>query len=196
MISLDRLPQQEKGEKVELFLRRHRFIIIKEVALLVFLCIAPPLIYIGIKLTFPTLLANDFIYTILIFGFSTYFLYIWLVFFGQFVDYYLDVWVVTNRRIINIEQKGLFYRTISEQRLYRIQDVTSEVKGFLPTFLHYGNIHIQSAGEKHWFNFKEIPNPYEVRKRILELIEMDRAQSPVDYKSDDYGQMLKKTGAV
>ena len=196
MISLDKLPIHEKDEKVELFLRRHRFVIFKDFLMLIFLGLAPFLLYFFFTIIMPSVFENQFIYISLVLGFSLYYFYIWLTFFHQFVDYYLDVWIVTNRRIINIEQKGLFHRTISEQRLYRIQDVTSDVKGIIPTMLRFGDIHVQSAGEQHWFNFKQVPNPYEIRKRILELVEKDRMSLPDQkYNAQDYEDILGNTGA-
>lgn len=98
----------------------------------------------------------------------------WLLMYGLFIDYYLDLWVVTNTRIINIEQLGLFARVISETDLYKVQDVTSEIEGFFPTVLDFGYVHIQSAGEIGRFNFEQIPEPHQVRKKIIQLVQVDR----------------------
>jgi len=128
-------------------------------------------------------LANNFIQTIISHNFgnvlfvlitSLYYLYIWLFIFAVFVDYYLDVWIVTNHRILNIEQKGLFHRVISEQKLYRIQDVTSELKGILPTLFNYGTVHIQTAAEKSRFIFKQVPDPRHVSKKVIMMSEQSK----------------------
>ena len=103
-----------------------------------------------------------------------YFFVIWTVMFYEWTDYYLDVWIITNERIINIEQQGLFSRIISEQRLFRIQDVTSEVTGVLPTIFKYGNVYVQTAAEKERFSFEQIPDPNGVRDIIIKLAEVDR----------------------
>jgi uncharacterized membrane protein YdbT with pleckstrin-like domain len=99
-----------------------------------------------------------------------YYIFVVTLFFRAWLDYYLDMWVVTSERIVNIEQKGLFSRKISAFRLYRVQDVTAEVKGLLPTFLHYGNVRIQTAGAKENFIFKQISSPYEITKNIIKLV--------------------------
>lgn len=117
-------------------------------------------------------------YPLLVILTSIYYLYIWLFFFHSFVDYYLDIWVVTNRRVINIEQKGLFSRVVSEQKLYRVQDITSEVHGIMSTMFHYGDIHVQTAGEEPRFVFKQVPHPYDVRKVILNLVEKYKREHP------------------
>jgi hypothetical protein len=86
----------------------------------------------------------------------------------------LDVWIITNERIIDIQQKGFFSRVISEQRHYRIQDVTSEVNGIIATVLKYGNVYVQTAGSKQRFFFHEVPNPEEVRNTIIRLAERSK----------------------
>jgi uncharacterized membrane protein YdbT with pleckstrin-like domain len=104
---------------------------------------------------------------------SIYYLTVWIVAFTAFIDYYLDFWVVTNDRIINVEQR-LFSRTISELDLFKIQDVTGQSKGFLETMFDYGNVYVQTAGATERFNFEEVPGPREVASRIIALAEEDR----------------------
>ena len=67
---------------------------------------------------------------------------------------------------------------MAEQRLYRIQDVTSEVKGVLPTIFKYGNIYIQTAGEIERFIFEQIPNPDQIRDYIIKLAEDSKSKHP------------------
>jgi len=74
------------------------------------------------------------------------FLILWLLFFFRWTDYYLDVWVLTNKRIFDVEQKGFFSRSMSVFRLERIEDITININGILATFLKYGDIHIHTAG--------------------------------------------------
>ncbi len=100
---------------------------------------------------------------------SVLFLFWWLIVFITWVDYYLDVWIITTRRIINIEQIGLFRREVSELRHSRIQDVTTEVKGFFATLLKYGFVYVQTAGTKERFVFKNVPRPVFVRNIIMKL---------------------------
>ncbi len=86
-----------------------------------------------------------------------------------FVDYYLDVWIITDRRVVNVEQKGLFVRQVSELRYQKIQDVTTEVDGFFPTLLNYGEVFVQTAGEKPRFLFHNVPEPYQIKGMLVDL---------------------------
>ena len=93
----------------------------------------------------------------------------WLALFITWVNFYLDVWIVTDNRVVNIEQVALFSRNISELKHNKIQDVTSEVRGIIPTLFNYGDVYIQTAGNKQRFVFKQIFNPTNTRNIIMQL---------------------------
>jgi hypothetical protein len=103
-----------------------------------------------------------------------YYLAIWEFFFTEFVSYYLDLWIITNDRLIGIEQEALFARTVAELDLYKIQDITSEVKGIFPTIFNFGNVFIQTAAEEGRFHLKNVPDPHNLRRKIMDLAEEDR----------------------
>lgn len=147
--------------------------------------ILPPIFYLIMGETLAGLFTNQFFAPIVVLFVSIYYLYVWLFAFTSFVDYYLDVWLVTSERIVNIEQQGLFARTVSEQDLHRVQDVTSEVKGFFPTTLDFGTVYIQTAGEKQRFVFKQIPQPYRVVRKITKLVEEHKRFKEILENNDD-----------
>lgn len=170
MLSIYRLPNKSPNEKIIKVLRRDYFILFKKVLLLALLAALPLVLFIILLFGGFNLLSSLFFYSLAVLGLSAYYLFIWLFFFFNFIDYYLDVWIITNERIIDVQQKGFFSRIISEQRLSRVQDVSSEVHGFFPTILKYGDVHIQTAGETQRFLFSEIPNPNGIRDLIIKLI--------------------------
>lgn len=171
---LETLIKQKPYEHPVYELRRHPFIFLKIILIFALLAGLPVLLFFAINAAFPGLLTSATWFPFLLFAASVYYLSIWLFFLTEFTDYYLDVWIVTNDRVVNTEQHGLFGRTVAELDLYKIQDVTSDVRGMLATFLNYGNVHVQTAGQKERFVFEEVPNPHEIRKRIIDLIETDR----------------------
>lgn len=109
----------------------------------------------------------DTVYVIFVLIGSIYYLFTWVYFFIVWINYYFDVWIVTNERIIDIEQIALFKRVVAEQKITRVQDVTSEVIGMVPTLLDFGNIHVQTAGAEKRFIFEEVPHPNEIKRVIL-----------------------------
>ena len=100
---------------------------------------------------------------------STLLLFMWIYGFLVWIDYYFDVWVVTNERIVNIEQKGLFNRRISELRFSRVQDVTATVDGLIPTMLNFGDVNVQTAAEEERFVFRQVGDPFAVKDRVMTL---------------------------
>lgn len=88
----------------------------------------------------------------------------------KWIDHRLDLIIFTDRRMVDINQTRLFDRKISEANLAQIQDVNSEVKGFLPTVLHYGKLNIQTAGpEGNVFEMTYVRWPSLVASTIIEL---------------------------
>lgn len=112
-------------------------------------------------------------------------IFLWLFAFLIWIDYYLDVWIITTKRIVNIEQKGLFVRSMSELYLFRVQDTTSEVKGFFPSMLNYGDVFIQSAGEQERFQFHKIPDPYAVKDTIMDMAR-DTHQEEIEFMEENF----------
>jgi hypothetical protein len=169
MINLRNIPGSEPDEKTVFFLRRHWFMMIPVILGFLIVLALPVAVYLLINARTPAFFEGPGVFELYVLGASMFFLYAWLFLFQNFIDWYLDIWIVTNYRIINIEQRGLFARTMSELMLYNVQDVTSQIDGLLRTMFDFGTIHIQSAGETTRFQFEEIEHPDHVAKRILEL---------------------------
>lgn len=171
---LDRLPNQRPNEHVVLFLRRHWFALLTIIMGFLLLTIIPILIGWYFFETLEPWLADPILGPLMVIVGSMYFLSIWLFAFIEFTDYYLDTWIVTNERIINIEQQGLFHRTASELDLAAVQDATAEIRGIIQTLFTYGNVYVQTAGEKGRFHFKNIDNPEHVKEVVTRLVEEDK----------------------
>lgn len=173
-MNIDSLIKIKPGEKRVFFLRRHPLIFAFDLAMVAALGIVLVAAFILIRRNAPALLESPISRPALILLGGAYALSVWLFAFVRFVDYHLDSWIVTDDRVLNIEQHGLFSRTVAELDLSRIQDVTSEVHGIIPSIFGFGDVHVQTAGEKERFIFEQIPRPHEVRMKILELVEADR----------------------
>ena len=98
---------------------------------------------------------------------TAWFLIVWISFFITWTNYYLDVLLITTKRVIDIEQAGLFARDQAELRIENIQDIKVEILGILASLLRFGNIHIQTAGMSKEFIIKHIHNPHGVKDAIM-----------------------------
>jgi len=160
-----------EGERVVYEIRRHWYVLLVESILLVVFFFVPWVIFFGIDISGFTFEGGEG--SLFTFMSLAWLFFIWIGFMIVWTNYYLDVWIVTNKRILDIEQHSLFSRDLSEFRLDRIQDITIEVKGILPTLLHFGDIHVQTAGEAREFIIKGVPHPYKIRDILVK--EHDRA---------------------
>lgn len=174
MIRLEEITRQKEYEKLVLTVRRHWIILFGHFCMLLLEITLPLALILLLNSSIANLTNHPVIGPALLLLASAYILFILLLFFHNFVDYYLDVWIVTNERLINIEQKGLFFRAIAELRYYNVQDVASEVKGILPTLFHYGDVTVQTAGTQPRFKMKQVPNAHDIARRIHTLLEEDQ----------------------
>ena len=91
-----------------------------------------------------------------------------LIFFPAWIAWYFSVFIVTNQRFIQITQKGLFHRAVSDLALNQIQSVNYEIAGFQQTLLAFGTIKIQSyIGD---LVIREVHHPAKVQKKLVELL--------------------------
>ena len=178
-------PGQHENENVVLVVRKHWIVLLPYFLQVALMCLLPIILYVFIvPYALPAFLEDPysrffFLLSIIYYGF------IWIVIFMVWTDYYLDIWIVTNERIIDIEQIGFFNRVVSELDLKRIQDITSNVHGMLPTMFGFGNLHIQTAAEEGKFDLKSVPHPVTIRRRITKLYRAAREKDRFILKEDE-----------
>lgn len=168
IFSRRRFNEITEKEEIIRIIHRHWFNIFQQFLIIIVVAI---LLFSGLFI-FPRLFPafqEPELYPLFIFLETTFALLVWIYAFLIWVDYFFDVWIITSERVVNIEQKGLFMRGVSELKYSKIQDVTSEVEGFFPTVLNYGDVHVQTAGEEARFIFRQIPDPYGIKNIIMEL---------------------------
>jgi len=79
--------------------------------------------------------------------------------------------LITNENVIQIKQSSLFSRKVSHLNMINVEDVSVVKNGILQTFLDYGTLSIQTAGEMDNFNFINTPRPNEYRRYIIQAHE-------------------------
>lgn len=159
---------QKPGEQILLIMRRHWFDVflsLSSVLVMLFILLGS---YVVLPILFPVLRQALFA-PVFAFLENLFALALFILFFLIWIDYYFDIWIITNKRIVNVEQNGLFSREVSELELENIQDITTEVLGIIPTFLNYGNVYVQTAAEKTRFVFENVPDPYGAKDLIMNL---------------------------
>lgn len=164
------------NETIHLVIRRHWIVFLPPAAIFFFLLVAPALALSSALVFVPALAspglaaAAKFLFALYLLAFSLGALIVW-------VKYYLDAWIITDQRIIDIEQHGLFRREVSEIPMEKIQNVTIEIPGFLATVMKFGTIKIQTASESD-FTITEVPDCYRAKDLILKYSRVPRQIIP------------------
>ncbi len=126
-------PGQRKGEEVELIFRRHMMTAWRGLVWLVFW---------GVAGMIPMLLWRD----------NQDMFYVWLGCLGVgvigllyvYMLWHFSYYLVTNQRVRQVRQKGLFRKTVVDLGLDKIQGISYEVPGILGGMFGYGTLLLQT----------------------------------------------------
>ena len=182
------LENQADDEKILRVWRHHWFTIIGPVARTMAFAIVPIgiLIY-NIATGFP-MFGNVFLFILWLVILAitiTYAAYEW-------VSWWSDVFVLTNYRVIDVQQHGFFDRKYSEANLSNIQDVSQEISGVFPTMLNYGDVLVQTAGANVKISITDVGNPQEQAVYILKQQQIHIADQDDSLSAEDLIRLLAK----
>lgn len=164
--------QLEKDEKVILMVRKHWFVLFSDLIRPGIVFFVPFIGYIFLHGSTVPIGTEELTLSLspalAVFLFALWSLLFWATFVRIWTEYYLDLWTITDRRIIDIEQTSFFSRNVASLRMERIQDVTIDIHGVLPTLLHFGDLHVQTAGMSREFVVRGIPRPRDIKNIVLQ----------------------------
>ena len=125
---------QREGEEVQFVFRRH-FLTAKSGVIFLILMI---MIGVGLTLLWPNnmMIFESFLALILVGVLG--FLYSYML-------WYFSIYIVTNQRIRQISQRGLFKKSVVDLGLDKIQSISYGVNGIRAGLMGYGTIVIQTA---------------------------------------------------
>ena len=156
------------GEHIIHDARKHWFLIFIETFWLLAAIILPPLLLCAINIYAPQYLAYIQLYAFhIVFFYCLLLTFAWIIGFSIVTDYILDIVRITDKRIIDVDQKGFFSRNIASIRLEDVQDVTIDTVGLIPTLLKFGTIKIQSSGAQNEFVINGVRHPEKIKEIIL-----------------------------
>lgn len=161
----------EQSEKVLKVIRKHWFIIVAELFAVFVMLLAPFFILFLFTVIpiegIPANLHLDTYLPFIIFAISLWSLFALMTGFMIWTHYYLDLWIITDRRIIVVDQIHFFSRKVSSFRLERLQDIKFSINGLIATFLKFGTIRAQTASAiEGSFKTSGLPDPRELQSII------------------------------
>ncbi len=164
---------QLDDEKIYLVIREHPILLWFRIALIVFLFI----IGIAAQILVPRIIPDFFselALGVISLLFYVYYLGLLLGSLLVFVFYYLSLQIVTDHRMVDVDQSGLFRRKVTEIQIENVEEVTSSAHGLLATIFNFGNVLVQTSSAQNEFQFENVARPEQVKKLILDIYEQHR----------------------
>lgn len=161
-----RFEGQDPQEKILLLLRAHPITNLKWIVPAILLFLAPffvPVVFSLINLDLsqiPTPFAVVFIVI-------NYLLVLVIVFEG-FLHWYFNVYIVTDKNIVDVDFHSVLFKNIDVAPLRNIEDTSSSMGGILNSIFHYGHVYIQTAGAAKNIDLVSVPRPHHVADFILD----------------------------
>lgn len=105
-----------------------------------------------------------------------------VLFLPAWITWWFSVFIVTDKRLIQITQKGFFHRSVIDMGLSQIQMVNYQVSGLQETMLGFGTIMMQTfVGD---LVIHEIPHPAKIQKKLLEILR-EQGVSATPYNANE-----------
>ncbi len=160
---------QNKGEKIFILLRKHWLTNLGWAFNTAVYAALPIALYLILLTIF-----NQNLFTLMgvkLFTLVTLFYYSVVITnaFIKFANWYFNVYIVTDQRVVDYDFKSMVSQGVSELDLENIEDVKEESAGVLSSFFNYGTISVYSASDKLVITFEDIPRPTFVRDKISDL---------------------------
>lgn len=156
---------QLDGEEVLLVFRKHPVVMRKGLIIGMLALLIGPLYTLALTYLRPNNMPSvGFFFESLLFSAILGF----ILYLPAWIHWYYSIFIVSDQRLIQITQKGLFHRSVVDIGLNQIQIVNYEISGFQETLLGFGTITMQTyLGE---LIIHEVHHPTKIQKRILEIL--------------------------
>ena len=173
-------PHFDPDERIIVTQRKHWIFIAFRIAALALASAVPPVLG-GIVIAFPDVAVTRDGLLMFLVGYCLWLLVLVIAAFYSWTVWILDLWIVTDRKFIDIEQKSLFHRQVSTLTHEKVQDVTVRVDGLFATWLDFGTGVVQTAGQEREFVIHGIRRPYVFKEKLLcacqDFVEKGKATS-------------------
>ena len=109
-----------------------------------------------------------------------------IMFIPSWINWFYSVYIVTDQRLIQVTQKGLFHRSMVGLGLSQIQMVNYEIAGLQETLLGYGTIMIQTYVGS--LTIHEVHHPAKIQTELLNILKEEgitASSSPADNNAEE-----------
>jgi hypothetical protein len=158
-------PGQRERETIVFILKKHWSFILPEL-----IKGSIPLLLGLVLPAFPVV--SGYVFDTLVFSL----LYIaWMVFWASYIVYAYRNWqndrlIVTDQRIIEIDQQGAFSKRVSEIDLDKVTEIHHQIDGLIHTMFNVGTLYIHAGSHQAGIVTEGIPDPADAQESMLRLI--------------------------
>lgn len=96
------------------------------------------------------------------------YLLVLVIVFEGFLNWYFNVYIVSDKSIIDVDFNSILFKNIDMAPLRHVQDVSSSISGITQSIFHFGNVFVQTAGATENIDFNNVPMPDRVADFILD----------------------------
>lgn len=165
-----RFESQEESEELYFLLRRHPITNLGWILTVIIMLFAP-VIMINLFDIFNIDSFRYFPARYQVVMFLLWYLFTMIFTFESFLIWYFNVYIITDKRLIDIDFAGFWKKRVSEAMYDSVEDVSYQTNSFWHILFDFGNIFMQTAAEKSEFEFNSIPKPGIVHDKLTDLIE-------------------------
>lgn len=158
----------DPDEKIILFLRRHFITNFLWIVEGVGLILIPLLLNIGLSIAKINL--NGIPSGIGFFSLLFYYFLVFQFFYLNFLNWFFNISLITNKKVVDIDFKILFSKNVSATKISQIEDVSLNEVGLIRSIFDYGDVYVQTAGTIDNFESLAVPHPEKVVHIIGDLI--------------------------
>lgn len=165
-----RFTQQEDDEIIELMLRQHWIVNVPWIFIsLILFTIPVVLLELDRILNFniALILPSNILLGVLILWYLLILAYI----IEKFLYWYFNIYIVTDRHLVDINFHSLLNRDITEILIKDVESSSSRIKGIIRSLFNFGDVIIETAASVQNIEFIDVPKPDVVTDRIHDLKE-------------------------
>lgn len=157
------LNNMRPGEKVEMVIKRHWIIFVMLFWYFLFWAIVSWTSLLGFGFVVWNVLLN-----------IVFWLFFLLFLYTQWLNHELDLFVVTDNRVIGVEQISFLNRNVSECTLWQVQEVNTNTKGFFANIFNYGTVRVQTAWANQNMVMAYVPDPIQSARIVNNIVDAYR----------------------
>ncbi len=164
-----RFESQEEDEKIILIVRQHPIVNVPWILATVILLLLPS---IWDYLPWAGMMPGRFVTMTIV----LWYLLVTAFVFEKFLDWYFNVYIVTDERVVDIDFFGLIYKNMTVIKLDSIQEINYTQAGGIAAIFNYGDVFIQTAAERRQLDFLRVANPNMVVDILYKLLQEEEQE--------------------